>query len=135
MLECRCNLIVSVFLAVSAGFTAAPDMSARVCAVGEHTRFVKLLLAARYSVTWGNYVVAGIPRCTYTRSLSLTFLSSQLAAAYLEFLVDGDGEGVDGAGEGGGGAEHGRGREEQLKRAFQRVNLPVSSNQGNSQHC
>ena len=60
----------------------------------------------------------------------MPFLSSQLAAAYLEFLVDGDGEGVDGAGGGGGGAEHGRGREEQLKKAFQSVNLPVSNNQG-----
>lgn len=67
---------------------------------------------------------------------SFSLLSSQLAAAYLEFLVDGDGEGVDGAGGGGGGgARHGRGREEQLKKAFQRVNLPVSTNQGNSQHC
>ena len=63
----------------------------------------------------------------------MPFLSSQLAAAYLEFLVDGDGEGVDGAGGGGGGAEHGRGREEQLKKAFQRVNLPVSNNQGKKQ--
>lgn len=78
---------------------------------------------------------AGIPCCTDTCSLSLSFLSSQLAAAFLEFLVDGDGEGMDGAGGGRGGAEHGRGREEQLKKAFQRVNLPVSSNQGNSQHC
>ena len=126
MLECRCSLIVSVFLAVSAGLAAAPDMSERICAVGEHTRFVSLLLAAR-TVTCGHTVC-----CTCTRSLPLPFLSSQLAAAYLEFLVDGDGEGVDGAGGGGGGAEHGRGREEQLKKAFQRVNLPVSSNQGNS---
>ena len=71
---------------------------------------------------------------TYTCSLSFSLLSSQLAAAYLEFLVDGDGEGVDGSGGGGGGGA-GHGREEQLRKAFQRVNLPVSTNQGNSQHC
>lgn len=47
MLECRCSLIVvSVFLAASVGFTAAIDMSTRVCAVGENTRFVGLSLGS-----------------------------------------------------------------------------------------
>lgn len=47
MLECRCSfIVVSVFLAASVGFTAAIDMSTRVCAVGENTRFVGLSLGS-----------------------------------------------------------------------------------------
>jgi len=51
--------------------------------------------------------------------------TSQLAAAYLDLLVDADSEGVDGAEQGGGG----RAVEKQLMNAFHRVHLPVSSNQ------
>jgi len=54
------------------------------------------------------------------------YLLSQLAAAYLDLLVDADSEGVDGTEQGGGG----RAVEKQLMNAFHRVHLPVSSNQG-----
>ena len=69
MLECRCSLIASVFLAVSAGLAAAPDMSARICAVGEHTRFVSFLLAAR-TVNCGDTVL-------YLHALTAVALSFQ----------------------------------------------------------
>lgn len=54
------------------------------------------------------------------------YLLSQLAAAYLDLLVDADSEGMDGAGQGGGG----RTVEKQLMNTFHRVHLPLSSNQG-----